>query len=777
MTVAFQRPLVFVIGLLVLLPLTAFIYRRQLRNLGAVPPWLTAALTLTRVVVLLLLVLALAGPYLRLDYRRERKPIVAVLIDHTQSMDLAAGPFPDEAKFVKLAAAAGYQTPDGKVDPETRKALNRISRAQLAQSILQAQSASFFEPLAEKYDLQVSWFDRTLHPVRFTAPDQGWPVAPPLGDATYLGEALARVLDDTGGRQVAGLVVVTDGQNTGGMLPVEVAPKAAMLNIPIFAVPPGGYAILRDVSVVDVTAPGQVSLGDRARVTATLESHDLDGKLARVQLLDGDTELDVKEIALKGSERQQVDLSFEASRPGTRYLTVQVAPLPDESAELQSNNADSALVRVSREKLRLLYVEGLPRWDFRFLKNALRRDHGFAGLQSSVVDLLLEAELRRRPADEQAQALPVTAEELARYHTILLGDVSPRLLTPPFISALVQAVRERGLGLVVLAGPRYMPHAYGEDLLDLLPVRLHRQAAGLQAPAYRPFRSELTPAGMLHDAMRLDDDPDRNQALWARMPPFYWCAAAESPAPGATVLAWNSSVGAREGALPLVVHHFAGEGRVVFIGTDSTWAWRQNAGDRFFYKFWGQMLRFVARRDPDQRTSSLEVRPVRIRPQQTAEIELLAFDADGAPRTDRSLTVSVFSGKTAEPVRLRADPAQKGRYTGSFTPEAAGKYRLLFDTGGMLAPVEVKLRVIEGSEELRLPNVNRAVLEQLASSSGGGQVVELTDLDTIPSQLKGENHYLDVRREASLWDNWLMLVLLVLIYCADVGMRRLRGLA
>src|SRR5207253_7225657 len=133
-------------------------------------------------------------------------------------------------------------------------------------------------------------------------------------------------------------------------------------------------------------------------------------------------------------------------------------------------------------------------------------------------------------------------------------------------------------------------------LKDLLPVRLRSGAAGLEAAVYKPFRLELSPDGAVHEAMRLYDDPGRNQNVWSSMPPYYWCAAAEGPSPAATVLAWNPSIQGRFGKTPLVAHHYAGKGRVLFIGTDSTWLWRQNVGDRFFYTFWGQSIRFVARR-------------------------------------------------------------------------------------------------------------------------------------------------------------------------------------
>src|SRR5581483_4355294 len=111
--------------------------------------------------------------------------------------------------------------------------------------------------------------------------------------------------------------------------------------------------------------------------------------------------------------------------PGPRYLTVHVPPQPEEPEHLRSNNTESAYLRVSEEKIRVLYIEGLPRWDFRFLKNLIRRDHG-------------------------------------------LGGVSPALLDREFIALLDKAVREKGVGLIVQPGPLSMPHRFDTKLHELL---------------------------------------------------------------------------------------------------------------------------------------------------------------------------------------------------------------------------------------------------------------------------------------------------------------------
>jgi hypothetical protein len=290
------------------------------------------------------------------------------------------------------------------------------------------------------------------------------------------------------------------------------------------------------------------------------------------------------------------------------------------------------------------------------------------------------------------------------------------------------------------------------------------------------FKLELAPEGSLHESTRFHDEMGRNQNTWANLPRYYWCADAVRPSPGATVLVYNP-IRTDYGKVPLVAHHYAGQGRVMFVGTDETFRWRQNVGERFFYRFWGQSVRFVARRDARSgKKSWIEVRPLRVQPGEQAEVELMAFAADGTPVTDAKQTVQVTGGGKVQAVQLSADPLMKGRYTGRLTTGTAGEHVVSYMPPGQPSPIEARLHAGGATEELRQPNVNRPALALLATSSGG-RMVELPDLASIAKELSGQSRFTDRHREASLWDNWLVLVLLIVLYTVDVGLRRLMGLS
>lgn len=775
---AFQRPGILWIGMILLIPLGIYVYRRQEQNLVTVSRRLRIALTTTRLLILAVLFFVLAGPYLQVDQQVNKKPIVGILFDTSQSMQLSAGPFESDEQLAEIAAAAGYDMSDGQIDSDVRKAMNRISRAELAHSVVRASYDSLCKPLEEDYELRYYTFSRTAAPLTFdqSAVDSPAQISQ-AGSASHIGSAIGHVLEEAAGQQISGILVMSDGQNTGGTSMSQAARAAADVKAPIFVTPLGPNQRVRDVSLVDVYTSGLVTVGDQVQVNVTVQSQGFDGQSVNVELKDGNEVLDTQEVVVRDSAQQQVELTFEAKLAGARYLTVHVPPLPEESEQLHLNNTDTAFVRISEEKIRTLLIDGRPRWDFRFIKNAIRRDNGLSGKSGEAPDIVLETEWQRFSQAQRAQLLPQTVDDIAEYHTVILGDVSAELFTPELRNILLQAVREKGVGLIVAAGTQSMPHEFAGSFQDLLPVRLKQGVAGMEAPVYNPFRLVITPHGATHETTRLYDDPGRNQNVWASIPPYYWCAAVERPAPGATVLAWNPSVEGRFGKMPLIAYHFAGEGKVMFVGTDSTWLWRQNVGDRFFYKFWGQSIRFVARRNESEAQKSwIEVRPVRAQQGEETQIELMAFREDGSPFESSTQSITMLASGLRENIELTIDKTKKGRYTGSFTPQKSGVHRLAYQPSDGGSVVEATVQVLAAREELRHPNVNRPGLDLLASSTGG-KLIELQEVGTIPKFVKGETELQRLHYEATIWDNWLVLLILVLTYSIDVGIRRLIGLS
>ncbi|MFW6059178.1 MAG: hypothetical protein ACODAQ_03300 [Phycisphaeraceae bacterium] len=779
------RPAVLWVGVVLLVPAAVFIARRHKRALPYVSAPARGVLTCCRVGVLAVLVFVVAQPYLRLSETVTRKPIVAVLLDESASMDLPAGAFEGEDAQA-LAMTAGLVERREADEPEEltaeqRKTLNNLTRAELAQRVLGHHEGTLLAELRERFELRTYRFARAVQQAALVDAMERADGA--ARDDTAIGDALRTATAETAGRTLAGIVLLTDGRNTAGPAVGEVMRGGA--DAPVWAVPVGSGEAMADISLVDVLAPRQVARGDTAAIVATVRSHGFAGREVQVTLRERGQTLDEQALVLRDHERQQVDLTFNADAAGARMLEVAVETL--EAERIAANNAQVAAVQVDEQQWQVLYLEGYPRWDFRFLDHALRRDGGIDARLVMEAHLLAERAAQKTEDDEAEISpldlptmarLPEDAAGFAEYHAVMLGDVSPALLPRRLQAQLAKAVREEGVGLVVQGGPEYMPHAYVDGpLAEVLPVRLDEDesGAGMNAPAYAPYRMAVTAVGSIHPALRLYDSATKNRGVWSRMPPFYWAAATRRAAPGATVLA---EVEMAEGMRPLIAEHFAGRGRVIFIGSDATYRWRRNIGDHLFYRFWGQALRHVAKAKERRGDESwIEVHPPRVAPGEAVSIEMHAVDENGAPVNAERVGVRVRREDASEEeerdwetVEL-ARGAEPGHYRGRWRGAAAGTYRVgSVDDESVSAVV----RVAASGRELIEPTVDRDALGALGERTGGG-LLELWQIGAVADRLEGEAVEVVEVEEAELWDNWLTLVVLVGLYCLDVLVRRLTG--
>ncbi len=781
------RPIWLIVGLVLMAPAGWYVVRRHRRSLPHIAPAARKALSVCRVAVLLLLVVVLGGPYLRLDERLEQKPIVALLLDVSGSMELPAGPF-EQADLGRFGYAAGMTTQlDGKgglppLSDVQKAALEAMTRAQLLGQALKRLRPQF-DQIEKNYELRTYRVGRRV--VRSEPdPAKHEPLPPAETQETALGGALEQAINDAAGRPFAGIVLLTDGRWTLDPAPINVVRRVSGSDrgssaVPVFSVPVGSSRRWPDVACLDLFAPAEVARDDTVAVIATVGSYGFDGKEVELLLRAGDQTLDKVKLKLDGSRRQQVQLTFTAKQIGPQVLTLGVNPL--EGERVRDNNEQSVAVRVDDQKLRVLMIEGIPRWDFRFLDHALRRDKGIE--PRFVMESQLVANGVKAQDLPAAAGLPTTAEGFAEYHTVILGDVSPTLLSPSVQEALAQAVEQKGLGLLIQAGTQQMPHAYlNQPLGRLLPAAIaprspQRSAdegaptGGMDAPAFKPFRMHVTPAGSMHPAFALYADATRNRHVWSNMPELYWAAKASAVKPGAMPLA---EVETEQGRRPLIVEQFVGRGRVLMLGLDSTFRWRRNVGDQLFYRFWGQAIRHLARKKQRDGTENwIEANPSDVESGAPVAVELYAVNPSGQPLNDPAVSVRVTGGSQEQQVQLELGP-EPGHYRGVWTAAASGLYTFGY-TGRDGKAVTAATRVGDSGRELRYPTVDRDTLGALADASGGA-MLELYELDRLPQLLSGQAASVQRVHEAEVWDNWLVLLLLVCLYCTDVGIRRLMGL-
>jgi uncharacterized membrane protein len=258
-------------------------------------------------------------------------------------------------------------------------------------------------------------------------------------------------------------------------------------------------------------------------------------------------------------------------------------------------------------KVRLLYVDGYPRWDYRYISRLMIREPtvDVSCFLTSADD---GAAQPADPADPKTgfpgpiKGFPDTMDELLRYDVVLLGDVDPRVLTDKQLHLVAEFVRDHGGGFAMAAGPRHSPHAYrGSPVEVLLPVKVGPRPAEKDDKAGDAdgFRPVLTDAGAASSLFRGLVDPAHaahgGAALRADAQPFFWYCRGVTAADGATVLAVHPTDAGPDGKrAPLVVIGQAGKGRTAFVAVDDTWRWRFQDKDGGFETYWVELVRSLA---------------------------------------------------------------------------------------------------------------------------------------------------------------------------------------
>jgi uncharacterized membrane protein len=476
------------------------------------------------------------------------------------------------------------------------------------------------------------------------------------------------------------------------------------------------------------------------------------------------------------TEATTVSLSFTPQQTGALTLQVAVPPQPGEVS--RENNRRTFSVRVVEKQLRILYLEATPRWEYRYLKNAILRD---TSIQFAC--LLTEADPRLGgEGNVRITSFPREPAELFRYDIVILGDVPREALSQEQLESLRRFVQERGGSLIVIAGERAMPWAYrATPLAELLPVALPEAQEEVRAD--EPFRLQLTEEGKRHPMLLLAGSPEASARVWESLPGMYWAGAVPRVKPGATVLAVHPTRRGESGPLPLLVVQQTGEGRCYLSLVDSTWQWRFRLGDTQFYRYWGQVLRWLAPHElpGENRTVRLTADRTRYALGERVTLRARLLTPTFHPLRVPAVTARVRSREAGgATVRLLARPGAPGLYEAEWIPSRAGSYEVALGApsggaAGESAEASVRFVVEAVLLEQEKPERDDALLRRVAAAAGGA-AVPLAEVGGLPERLRDARRQVTSRVEHELWDTPLPLALFCFFLVGEWALRKRKGL-
>ena len=751
----FAYPLPWWLAVILAAVIGASAYVEYRRPLSPLTPAQRGVLVGLRVLALAALVLFLFRPIAILPPAGSRDAIVPVLVDVSRSMRLA-----DADGQTRLARANGLLK-------------NELGL-----------------PLTSHFKTEIYSVGDGLAPAKIDGL---------AADArrTDLSGALAAVRERYRGQRVAGIVVVSDGGDTGAGQ-AGGAGRAGGSGAggsggeaggpPVFTVGIGSPDGPRDREVLGITAGDPRLDHSTVDLHVTAVSSGFGRTPFSLRVLANGQVLDTRRL-VPPADGSPIDQVFTVS-PDSLNATVYTAEIPrDEAETVGENNSRSVLVSPAGRKRRVLLVEGAPGFEHSFMARALSGDPGLdvdsvtrKGKNADGQDtFFVQAGGGRSPT--LTLGFPATREQLFVYDALVIANVEGEFFSRAQLKMAADFVAERGGGLLVLGGRSFAQRGLsGTPLEDVLPVELNDRRGGLvhalraagDMPAHN--RLMLTPEGEAHPIMRIGGSPDETRKMWSALPALAASAPLGGPRPGATILALTTAPGG--GVFPVVAVQRYGQGRSMVFAGEASWRWKMMVAstDRSYELFWRQSARWLSSTAPEPVAIGVPDTP---EPGDAIAIDVDAKDAAFAPVPDATIDATLtLPGGATQPIKLRHADAAGGRYTAALGPEQPGLYRIHAEArrGATILGAADRWMYVGGADrEFADPRLNEGFLRRVARHSGG-RYVRAAEASKVASWLQATVPQNAAPERRDLWHEPWAFALIIVLLSTEWILRRRWGL-
>ncbi|HUW30757.1 MAG TPA: hypothetical protein VM223_04030, partial [Planctomycetota bacterium] len=580
------------------------------------------------------------------------------------------------------------------------------------------------------------------------------------------------------GRETSAVVLLTDGQNNAGDDPEMAAKVLSGSALPLFTVGIGSGEPPRDIAIAELDTSRVIYLGDEVHVGLDVKYDGYQGASAPARVLEGDRVLAEKQVPFPdGRRRTPAELAFIPESVGTHKYT---AMIPVQGGELiEPNNRREFSVDVIDDKIRVLYVEGEPRWEYRFLKNLLLRDKTM-----EINRIMLTRDAEELPRGSKPGQFPDTRDELFKYDVLIIGDIPADRFFPSDLKHVEAFVAENGGVAVMICGPMFNPDSYlATPVGEMMPVYAERaQPTDEQVRAIRHngFMPILTHEGEDSPITRISFDKLDNAYIWEKLPALHWHAMLSRAKPGAEVLL--KAPGRDKDDCVLLAAQNYGMGKALLLATDDTWRWRYKVGDKYFHKFWGQVMRWATAGKSSGRDKYIHMGTQKRRYDvgEAVEFQAKVLGRDLTPLRDGQVEALLQrEGKPAEVVKLEFIPGSEGRYRGRFTGLEAGRYVIQLNVPVLPqnpseARVEMEVLDRPDVEQVEL-FLNRPLLESMARITGG-RYYPAEDYAKLAESIEPTKKRIPRVNEIRLWTWPPILLLFTAILCTEWILRKKAGL-
>ncbi len=690
-----------------------------------------------RTVILTIVIAALLEPLLNLVNRRIDPPVVAILVDQSNSMLID-----DEA-----ATKTG------------------VKRAALADQIV-AGDNGLLDRLESRAKVSAYRFAKNAEPL-----DQ-----PPVAslNETNIGQALKQVDEDLVEQNLTSIILVSDGINNAGSDPTRLA---ATLKAPVYTVGIGDPSERKDIAITRFLTNETAYVDNEVPVEATIRSNGYNGVTVPVQIHWNGRVVAEEKVTLRGaSMEQKVTLRFTPVEAGEQRFSLRI---PAQAGELLAqNNVRDFVIKVLKNKIQILLIAGRPSLDNAFLNRALERD-------SNIETTFLMAKkgggflAETKANGEKISALPANPEALFQYDLVILSDIHRQVLGAPFEQLLVRFVRERGGALLMTGGDdSFQGGGYGESPIgEILPVNLAKATVKLR-PGNFPI--QITPIGLRHTLTLLDENSEANGHIWQSFPPLTAYSPVGGIKPGAEVLATLGNTNTE----PLLTLNRFGKGKAMAFTGATYWQLDflmlgVSGNNEPVSRFWSNAVRWLVSRDDIKRVNLVTDKKV-YRSGESVELAVQVYDESFniQREADVKLTLQKKGEKAVQDERILVEQ-EPGRYVGMIDNLAPGDYvatAAAEHNDNKLGVDSQGFTISEYSLEYENSRMNEPLLMAIAANSGG-QYYTLANVESLLTRLNLREKIVETSRDIILWDHPGMFITLLFLLAIEWILRKQRGLA
>jgi uncharacterized membrane protein len=748
--VAFQaakNPLIWMIIFLVLISILT-IYRLTNRYSSNLVRIISL---LIKIGVLVFLFLPLLEPVLVVPNIVPNENFVVIMVDNSASMSIADGQFGQTRYY------------DAKV-------------------LLNKKNEGIFNSIENDFKIRMYHFNKEASRVDSLSEYdiKGW--------QTNFAASLQQVVSDFKGLPLSGILLFTDGGDNGLSDMNPVLNQLKDQEVPLHIVGLGEESIEADYELLEVKTNKGLTEGSGIEVTGKIRSWQQGSSSSMINVYSGQDLVLSKKIDLRGDGKIDFfSFFFDQNTQSATEYTVQISPSPGESN--LENNSLNILVDTKKDSIRVLYFQGHPLSEFKFIKRALEKDQvvDFTSISRTGTGKYYRQGIRS--PDELAGGFPRSEAELYKFKAVIFGDVEAGYFSFEQLQMIEKFVSKRGGGFLMIGGKNSFTEGdyWRTPIEDILPVELDPQRRMIFQPDFNYFNASDTVAGykfvptregLENPILKLSPELSKNNLLWEELPNLFSINLFGSVKAGAVVLAEKSPDNFGE-AEPLLVIQRYGSGRTAALATTSTWRWKmlRDAKDTRHERFWRQLVRWLGQDAPG--IVNVDLNRDRFVINEEIPLRATVFDKNYDPLNfvEVSGTIADPSGEIQE-IKFIQELNDEGEYISKFVPRKSGIYLLEVEArkeGNLVGKKNQSLLSRPSKQEYYDAGLKQNFLKNLVEMTGG-KYYSPENAGNISSNLKSRKTSKSILTSEYIWDIPFFFIIIVLLLSVEWIYRRRRGL-